>query len=140
MVLLESLSRSDTEDGFQGAHGEGMVEVLVLIEPLVGKVALAGVHEGRVVRSEVLDTTLNGNEGVSSIVNCIVEELETKWLPSLFDLWIGIVGDVQVSIDAGKNAVGELIESVTEGSVENNLGVRVPGEVILETFGRGFAI
>jgi len=77
---------------------------------------------------------------VSSVIDGIVEELKTEWLPSLLDLWIGIVGDVQVSIDAGKNAVGELIESVGESSVEDNLSVRVVAEVILESSGRSFAV
>jgi len=36
-----------------------MVEVLVLIEPLVGELALVRVHEGRVVRGEVFDTALD---------------------------------------------------------------------------------
>lgn len=77
---------------------------------------------------------------MSSIINGIVEELKTKWLPSLLDLWIGIVGHIQVSINAGKNAVSELIESVGKGSVENNLGVRVVREVILESSGRSFTV
>jgi len=59
VVHLEGLGRGDTEDGLQGAHGKRMVEVLVLIEPLVGELALVRVHEGRVVRGEVFDTALD---------------------------------------------------------------------------------
>jgi hypothetical protein len=132
---LKRLDRGYAKNGLQGAHGKRVVEVLVLIEPLVGKIFLTGVHEGRVVRGQVFNTALNGNEIVSSVINGIVEESETKWLPSLLNFGIGIGSNLQVSINASKNAVSELIESVGKSSVENNLGVGVVREVILESSG-----
>jgi hypothetical protein len=86
-----------------------VIEILPLVEPLVGKVAVAILHQRRVDRENVLLTAdglhvvLDGGEGVLEVL------LNRERVPSLPDLRVKVMGHIQILIYLGKGLVGHLI-------------------------------
>ena len=86
-----------------------MIEILPLVEPLVGKVAVAILHQRRVDRENILLTAdglhvvLDGGEGVLEVL------LNRERVPSLPDLRVKVMSHIQILIYLGKGLVGHLI-------------------------------
>jgi len=149
--LLEVLSESlefalvvrnliDAEDALNGGGGHGVVEVLVLVEPLDAEVVLAAVLEGGVHGSQVLRAAHGRDPSVGRVVDGIIVETKTGGEPSLLDFRVHVVGAVQVSIDFGENSRVDLVVVLLKGVVEHNLQVRVVVEVLSEVLRRGGAV
>ena len=129
-----------------GVVRDGAVEELVLGQPCLGHFHLLAVHECLVNRSNVLVAALRGHEDIShksDVVSGIVHGIQvvmgeqTHSVPSLLDLGVLGVGNVQVIVNLAESGVGNKTEVgvrselSVERVVEDNLDVASPGEVLL---------
>ena len=57
-VLANLILGVQTEGSLEGRHGDGVVEGLILVEPLHGEVVLTRLLEGLVDRGQVLQAAL----------------------------------------------------------------------------------
>lgn len=86
-----------------------MVEILVGLKPLVGKVRLIRVKQSLVHWCNVLPSSHAGDKFVAWIHDWRVIKVDTKWEPSLLNLWVEREGKIVVSIDLLKNLKRDLI-------------------------------
>jgi len=83
------------------SNGVRMVEVFELIKPFLCY-ALVNDDLSLVNRCEVLHSSHITDERMSWFCDCCILLQDTKWKPSLFNLWVGCSCDVQTLIDICK--------------------------------------
>ena len=85
-----------------------MIEALPLVEPLVGEVAVAILNQCRVDRENVLLTTdglhivLDRRKGILEVL------LNREGVPSLPNLRVKIMGNIQILVYLGKSLISHL--------------------------------
>ena len=84
------VGRLEIEGGLEGRHGDRVIEVTILIEPLHTEVMLTCLLERLVDRSEVFEASLRADKLMGGIVSWVVREAEAQWQPSLLHLRVGV--------------------------------------------------
>ena len=87
----------------EGGLGDGVVEVFILVEPLVGKFSVSVLAHGFVDRVQVLHSSDLVDEGMGRLEDGLIVVLNAEWEPSLHDLRLDGVRDVQVEVNSCKN-------------------------------------
>ena len=120
---LELGLRAAAEDSLNARGSDGVIEVLVLPEPLTAGIVLARVLKGLVNGADVLGAAHRRDPLVRGLIDGRVVLSEAGRVPALANLWVNVSRAVEVSIDLLEDGNGDLVVVLLESVMEDNLQI-----------------
>ena len=121
LTLGEGRNSTGEDDGADLGQSDRVVKVLIVYEPLIGKVTAAILNEGLVDWQDVLHSALVRYVVVSSFVSSLISQLNRYREPSLPDFWVLGVSAIEISINSGKNLLIEIANAAHQFVQEDDL-------------------
>ena len=121
LTLGEGRNSTGEDDGSDLGESNRVVKVLIVNEPLIGKVTATILNEGLVDWQDVLHSALVRYVVVSSFVSSLVSQLNRYREPSLPNFWVLGVSAIEICINSGKNLVIQVADAGQQFVQEDDL-------------------